>query len=63
VLIHGDRYNMGRDYLIGNLTQQQVVTRNLTNQTTFSGITTYANYSYQTDVKYVSGLLQNSSGA
>jgi hypothetical protein len=54
---------MGRDYLIGNLTQQQVVTRNLTNQTTFSGITTYANYSYQTDVKYVSGLLQNSSGA
>ena len=57
------RYNAGRDYLVGNLTGQTIDTRQLTNQTTFVGNSTYNNYTYQTEVKYVSGLLQNSSGA
>lgn len=56
------RYNIGRDYLVGNLTGTTVPSRNVTNQTTYSGSTTYNNYTYQTDVQYVSGLLQNTSG-
>jgi hypothetical protein len=55
------RYNIGRDYLVGNLTGTTVPSRNVTNQTTYSGSTTYNNYTYQTDVQYVSGLLQNTS--
>jgi hypothetical protein len=49
------RYNVGRDYLVGNLTGTTVPSRNVTNQTTYSGSTTYNNYTYQTDVQYVSG--------
>ncbi|KAK8864254.1 hypothetical protein IAR55_001500 [Kwoniella newhampshirensis] len=56
-----DGYNIGRDHLIGNLTGQTVETRNVTNQTTLSGSGMYKNYTYQTDVQYVSGLLRNSS--
>ncbi|GFZ44107.1 hypothetical protein JCM24511_01828 [Saitozyma sp. JCM 24511] len=56
-----DGYNIGRDYLVGNLTGTTVPSRNVTNQTTYSGSTTYNNYTYQTDVQYVSGLLQNTS--
>jgi hypothetical protein len=57
-------YNLGRDWLIGNVTNQTTVipTLNLTNQSTYSGQTSYGNWTYQTDVKYVSGLLRNSSG-
>ncbi|WWD17449.1 hypothetical protein CI109_101890 [Kwoniella shandongensis] len=56
-----DGYNIGRDQLVANLTGKAVETRNITNQTTFSGSGSYKNYTYQTDVKYVSGLLKNSS--
>ncbi|WRT66200.1 uncharacterized protein IL334_003153 [Kwoniella shivajii] len=54
-------YNIGRDYLVGNLTGQSIDTLALTNQSTFSGTGSYMNYTYQTDVQYVPGLLQNSS--
>jgi len=54
-------YNLGRDYLVGNLTGTQIDSRKVTNQTTASGSSTYGDYTYQTDVTYVSGLLMNTS--
>lgn len=48
--------------MVGNLTGTQIPTLNLTNTSTFSGQSQYNNYTYQTEVKYVSGLLKNSSG-
>jgi hypothetical protein len=57
-----DSYNVGRDYLVGNLTQVQFDPRSVTNTSTFSGSSSYANYTYQTEAKYVPGLLKNSSG-
>ncbi|WWC61719.1 uncharacterized protein I303_104304 [Kwoniella dejecticola CBS 10117] len=54
-------YNLGRDQLVGNLTGQAIDTNTLTNTSTFSGTGSYENYTYQTDVQYVSGLLKNSS--
>ncbi|RSH78561.1 uncharacterized protein EHS24_002287 [Apiotrichum porosum] len=56
-----DGYNLGRDELVGNVTQTSVESRNVTTASTFSGQTSYGNYTYQTDVTYVAGLLQNSS--
>jgi hypothetical protein len=67
-------YNLGRDWLVGNLTNQAnlvptLVTNSngttysgVTNQTTFTGEKSWSNYTYQTEVSYVSGLLRNSSG-
>lgn len=57
-----NRYNIGRDELVGNLTGQSIDTRTLSNTSTLSGSATYNNYTYQTDVEYVPGLLENSSG-
>lgn len=56
-------YNAGRDFLVGNVTGMAwpFDTRNVTNATTFSGETRFRNYTYHTDVHYVSGLLANSS--
>lgn len=48
--------------MVGNLTGTTIEPRTVTNQSTFSGSTSFANYTYQTDVKYVSNLLMNSSG-
>lgn len=59
IVVNG--YDIGRDYLVGNLTGITVPTANVTNTTTYSGSVTYANYTYQTDVAYVSGLLNDSS--
>ncbi|ORY32552.1 hypothetical protein BCR39DRAFT_522800 [Naematelia encephala] len=59
--IVSDGYNLGRDYLVGNLTGTQVESWNVTNQTTYSGTSSHNNYTYRTDVQYVSGLLLNSS--
>lgn len=56
-----DGYNIGRDQVVGNLTGTTIEPRTVTNQSTFSGSTSFANYTYQTDVTYVSGLLSNSS--
>ncbi|THG98499.1 hypothetical protein EW026_g3697 [Hermanssonia centrifuga] len=56
-------YNLGRDWMMGNATNQTslIPTTTLTNTSTYSGQTSYGNFTYQTDVKYVSGLLANSS--
>ncbi|BEJ11017.1 hypothetical protein CspHIS471_0104390 [Cutaneotrichosporon sp. HIS471] len=56
-------YNAGRDFLVGNLTNLTAPLdgRNLTNTSTFTGSTMFRNYTYQTDVRYVNGLLRNSS--
>jgi hypothetical protein len=56
-------YNAGRDFLVGNLTNltEPLDGRNLTNSSTFAGGTYFRNYTYHTEVRYVSGLLQNSS--
>lgn len=49
--------------MIGNATNQTelIPTLDLTNTSTYSGLTTFNNYTYQTDVSYISGLLANSS--
>jgi hypothetical protein len=62
-LIAPNGYNLGRDHMVGNLTAQENVipTLNLTNTSTYSGSSSWANYTYETSVKYISGLLQNSS--
>ncbi|KAJ4482442.1 hypothetical protein J3R30DRAFT_3669366 [Lentinula aciculospora] len=54
-------YNLGRDWIIGNITQTNILTFNLTNSSTYSGTTSYGGYTYSTSVKYVSGLLNNTS--
>ncbi|BEI79945.1 hypothetical protein CcaverHIS002_0104740 [Cutaneotrichosporon cavernicola] len=56
-------YNAGRDFLVGNITNltEPLDGRNLTNTSTFTGSTMFRNYTYQTDVRYVNGLLRNSS--
>lgn len=62
-LIAPNGYNLGRDHMVGNLTDQDNVipTLNLTNMSSYSGSSSWANYTYETSVKYISGLLQNSS--
>ena len=49
--------------MVGNATNQTdlIPTLDLTNTSTYSGQTTFNNYTYQTDVTYVPGLLSNSS--
>jgi hypothetical protein len=54
-------YNLGRDQVVGNLTNTPVATRNVTTATTYSGSSSFNNYTYQTDVIYVTGLLDNTS--
>ncbi|KAJ7069376.1 hypothetical protein C8F01DRAFT_977661 [Mycena amicta] len=56
-----DGYNLGRDWLVGNITGSPIDTNNLTNTSTFSGTTAYAGYVYTSSISYVSGLLANSS--
>lgn len=59
IIING--YNLGRDYIVGNITGSGIPTLTLSNTSTFSGSTSYGNYTYQTSVTYTSGLLQNTS--
>jgi hypothetical protein len=56
-------YNLGRDWLVGNATSQSTIlpTANLTNTSTYSGQTSFNNFTYATTATYVSGLLQNTS--
>ncbi|PPR07766.1 hypothetical protein CVT24_003716 [Panaeolus cyanescens] len=56
-------YNLGRDWLVGNITQSFIPTKNLTNTTTYSGTTSWAEWIYHTDIKYVSGLLEDTNDA
>ncbi len=62
--IHKNGYNIGRDWLVGNLTSagSKITTMNLTNTSTYSGESLYGNYTYKTNVQYVSGLMANTSG-
>lgn len=61
IIING--YNLGRDWLVGNATSQSTIvpTANVTNTSTYSGQTSFNNFTYATTVTYVSGLLQNTS--
>lgn len=56
-------YNLARDWLVGNATNQStdLTTATMTNASMFSGQTSYGGYTYHTNVQYVSGLLQNTS--
>ncbi|KDQ62748.1 hypothetical protein JAAARDRAFT_30658 [Jaapia argillacea MUCL 33604] len=55
-------YNLARDWFVGNATGGQFVnTSTVSNTSTFSGSVSSQGYTYQTDVQYVSGLLQNTS--
>ncbi|KAJ7429082.1 hypothetical protein B0H11DRAFT_2149984 [Mycena galericulata] len=53
-------YNLGRDWLIGNITKTPINTTALTNTSTFTGTTNYAGFVYTTSISYVSGLLPDS---
>jgi len=59
IVVNG--YNLGRDRIVGNVTQTDIPTSNLTNTSTFSGTTSWANYTYRCQVTYVPNLLQNTS--
>lgn len=51
-----------RDLFVGNATgHQYIATANLTNTSTFTGQSSYAGYTYQSNINYTSGYLQNSS--
>ena len=54
-------YASNRDWLIGNITHSPIPTQNLTNGTTYSGTTSWANYTYQSQITYLTGLLQNTN--
>lgn len=50
-----------RDWLVGNITNSEIPSTNLTNGSFFNATTTFAGYTYETNIQYVSGLLQNTS--
>ncbi|KAK0504384.1 hypothetical protein EDD18DRAFT_1133383 [Armillaria luteobubalina] len=54
-------YNLGRDYVVGNISGSEVPTLTLTSSSTFSGTSSSQGYTYRTDITYVTGLLQNTS--
>jgi len=61
IVING--YNLGRDWGVGNVTNQTSIidTATVSNTSTFSGQTQAGGYVYSTSVQYVSGLLSNTS--
>jgi len=59
VIVNG--YNLGRDWLIGNITGSPIPTQNLSNASTYTGTTSWAGYTYQSNIKYIGGLLGNTS--
>jgi hypothetical protein len=50
-----------RDYFVGNLTGYDIPTPSLTNPPTFQANSSFGNYTYQTQITYTPGLLQNTS--
>ncbi|KAK0187681.1 hypothetical protein F5146DRAFT_1060143 [Armillaria mellea] len=54
-------YNLGRDYVVGNISGSEVPTLTLTGSSTFSGTSSSQGYTYRTDIMYVTGLLPNTS--
>ena len=63
ILIIPARLLFRRDWLIGNITDSEIPTMNLTDGMQFSGTTSWANYTYHTDIKMVYGILPNTSDA
>ncbi|KAJ7028460.1 hypothetical protein C8F04DRAFT_65306 [Mycena alexandri] len=59
IVVNG--YNLGRDWLVGNITHSPIDTDALTNTSTFSGTVSYAGFVYSASISYVSGLLANTS--
>ncbi|KAF7364766.1 hypothetical protein MVEN_00346500 [Mycena venus] len=59
IVVNG--YNLGRDWLIGNITKSPIDTASLMNTSMFTGTTSYGGYTYSSAISYVSGLLANSS--
>lgn len=72
-----DGYNLGRDYLVGNLTQQQIQTKSsVSNSSTggldrvtaidpsieYQGNKVFEGITYRTSVRYHAGLARNTSG-
>jgi len=47
--------------MIGNITHSAIPTQNLTNGTTYTGTTSWAGYTYQSNINYVAGLLENTN--
>ena len=47
--------------MIGNITRSAIPTQNLTNGTTYTGTTSWAGYTYQSNINYVAGLLENTN--
>lgn len=54
-------YNLGRDYIVGNISGTVIPTFNLTAASAYEGSSSYEGYTYHTKVTYVSGMLSNSS--
>jgi hypothetical protein len=59
IVVNG--YNLGRDYIVGNITGSAIQTNSLNNASAFSGNTNFSGFSYSTSIQYVSGLLPNTS--
>jgi len=49
------------DWLVGNITQSILSTLNITDGTTYVGSTSSNGYTYETNIRYTSGLLSNTS--
>lgn len=56
-----DGYNLARDRLVGNITQLALSTLNTTDGATYTGTTSSNGYTYETNIRYISGLLPNTS--
>ncbi|KIK63071.1 hypothetical protein GYMLUDRAFT_163766 [Collybiopsis luxurians FD-317 M1] len=59
IVVNG--YNLGRDYITGNITGSTIPTESLSNSSTFSGSTSFNGFNYSTSIQYISGLLPNTS--
>ncbi|KAJ3752257.1 hypothetical protein EV360DRAFT_97492 [Lentinula raphanica] len=59
IVVNG--YNLGRDWLVGNITGSTIPTESLTNSSSYSGNTASNGFNFSTAVQYVSGLLPNTS--
>ncbi|KAL7410455.1 hypothetical protein BDY24DRAFT_399883 [Mrakia frigida] len=62
IVVNG--YDMGRDEIVAFATGQEadaIDSFDVTEDSTYSGTSSYGNYTYTTDVRYVTGLLQNTS--
>lgn len=54
-------YNIGRDEIVGNITEEVIPTLNLTADHAYTGRTSANGYTYFTDIKFVTGLLENTN--